>query len=72
MKQLVSPGWLKGPSGIAEYAGISERTAQNWLASGRIPCRRMNQRLVLVRPKDVDTFIERKAEEYLNETCSEI
>ena len=50
-------GWLKGNEQIARYAGVSRRTAQSWL-SGGLKARRLSARLVLVRPEDVDTFIE--------------
>lgn len=54
--------WLKGCAGIANYAGVSHRTAQAWLSNG-LKARRLSARLVLVRPEDVDTFIERQATE---------
>lgn len=54
--------WLKGCAGIANYAGVSHRTAQSWLSNG-LKARRLSARLVLVRPVDVDSFIERQATE---------
>jgi hypothetical protein len=54
--------WLKGCAGIANYAGVSHRTAQSWLSNG-LKARRLSARLVLVRPEDVDSFIERQSTE---------
>ncbi len=54
--------WLKGNEGVARYAGVSRRTSQTWLSSG-LKARRLSARLVLVRPEDVDAFIERQATE---------
>ena len=55
-------GWLKGCAGIANYANVSPRTAQNWLSNG-LKARRLSARLVLVKPSDVDSFIERQSED---------
>ena len=54
--------WLKGCAGIANYAGVSHRTAQSFLSNG-LKARRLSARLVLVRPEDVDAYIERLADE---------
>lgn len=54
-------GWLKGYSGIANYAGVSRRTAQKWLSLG-LNAKRITDRMILVRPADVDVFIETQAE----------
>ena len=54
--------WLKGCAGIANYAGVSHRTAQSFLSNG-LKARRLSARLVLVRPEDVDAYIERLANE---------
>ena len=54
--------WLKGCAGIANYAGVSHRTAQNFLSNG-LKARRLSARLGLVRPEDVDAYIERLADE---------
>ncbi len=53
-------GWLKGCAGIAKYTGVSHRTAQSWLSNG-LKARRLTARLVLVRPQDVDSYIEEQA-----------
>ena len=57
-----APAWLKGATGVAAYCGVSHRTAQTFLANG-LPAKRMTARLLLVKPADVDAFIERQAEE---------
>ncbi|WFB34917.1 helix-turn-helix domain-containing protein [Kiritimatiellota bacterium B12222] len=57
-------GWLKGGKGIAAYADVSFRTAQNWIASGRLPVRRLSARLIMVRPEDLDRFIEAEADRF--------
>lgn len=54
--------WLKGTRGISQYAGVCPRTATAWLADG-LPAKRLTARLLLVRPEDVDSFIEQRAEE---------
>ena len=55
-------GWLKGCAGIAKYASVSNRTAQSFLSNG-LKARRLSARLVLVRPEDVDAYIEQLATE---------
>jgi predicted site-specific integrase-resolvase len=57
-------GWLKGGQGIARYADVSFRTAQNWIASGRLPVRRLSARLIMCKPEDVDAFIESEAQRF--------
>ena len=54
--------WVKGATGISKYANVSTRTAQSWLAAG-LPAKRLTARLLLVRPADIDEFIERQADE---------
>jgi hypothetical protein len=55
--------WLKGSKGISEYTGVCTRTATAWLADG-LPAKRLTARLLLVRPEDVDKFIEERATEH--------
>jgi hypothetical protein len=55
-------GWLKGTAGISQYAGVSTRTASSWLRDG-LPAKRITARLLLVRPADVDSYIEERATE---------
>jgi hypothetical protein len=57
-------GWLKGGQGIARYADVSFRLAQNWIASGRLPVRRLSARLIMCKPEDVDAFIESEAHRF--------
>ena len=59
-----TPGWLKGGQGISLYANVSFRTAQNWIASGRLPVRRLSARLIMCKPEDVDAFIESEAHRF--------
>ncbi len=54
-------GWLKGSAGIAQYAGVSRRTAARWMAGGLLDLQRISPRLILVRPESVDALIESQA-----------
>jgi|GEM_PF-1543332 len=56
--------WLKGARGLSEYSGVSFRTAQKWIASGRLHVKRLSPRLLLVKASDVDSFIEDESERY--------
>jgi hypothetical protein len=58
----IPAGWLKGCAGIANYAGVSHRTAQSWLSHG-LKARRLSARLVLTKAEWVDLYIERQSEE---------
>ena len=58
------PAWLKGPNGIGPSASVSPKLASNWVASGLIPVRRLTKKLYLVRPVDVDQFIEQMSEKF--------
>jgi hypothetical protein len=63
LANTTAPAWIKGCEGISAYANVSRRTAQHWLSTG-LPARRVTKRLVLVKPADVDAFIERQSEEH--------
>ncbi|MDF3128722.1 hypothetical protein P0Y35_05895 [Kiritimatiellaeota bacterium B1221] len=56
--------YLKGARGIATAANVSNRTAQNWMSSGRLPVKRLTPRLVLVKVTDLQAFIDAEAERY--------
>ena len=49
-------GWAKIKL-AARYAGIGERLMREWLKRG-LPHARLNSGLILIRYKDIDTFIE--------------
>jgi hypothetical protein len=59
MHNKINPkiGWLKGSAGIAQYAGVSRRTAARWMAGGLLDLQRLSPRLILVRPESVDALI---------------
>lgn len=63
-KLKTAPLWIKGGQGIARHADVSHRTAQNWIASGRLPVKRMTPRLILVKVADLDAFIESEAQRF--------
>jgi excisionase family DNA binding protein len=62
MIQFAEPkqaAYVKGAAGIADYCGVSRRTAQTWLSNG-LKATRLTARLVLVKTTDLEKFIEAK------------
>jgi len=64
MTGKTNKGWLTGRTAIAEYAGVGKRTVSRWIEEGRIPYRRLSNKLLMVRVQDLDRAIERMAQEY--------
>ena len=57
-ERTVKPGWLTGREQIRGYTGMSKRTISRLMAEGKIPCRRIGHRLVMVRISDLDRALE--------------
>lgn len=48
------------PPEIAKYTGISLTTIYDAIHEGHLPARRVGPKVILVRPADVDAWIERQ------------
>lgn len=64
MSDHTPPLTVKGARGIAEHTGVSFRTAQNWIASGRLKVNRLTPRLLLVKVSDLEKFIESESKRF--------
>jgi hypothetical protein len=53
---MVKPGWGKIKA-VAAYAGVSERTVDNWLKQG-LRCVHLPSRLRLIKFEWIDNFLE--------------
>ena len=71
-KSNVSPapvGWLSGLESIASYGGISKRTVQRWIQSGKLKVRYLSEKKLVARPQDVDKAIESVSQDFESRTA---
>ena len=45
---------------VARRTGLPERTIRHWAAIGRIPARRLGQKLWVFEPNDLDVIIRQR------------
>ena len=64
MMDHVPPGWLNGRTAAAQYLGVSRRSISRWMRSGILPHRKLSSKLVLFRVRDLDSAIERLANDF--------
>ena len=58
-ERTIKPGWLTGRNQISQYTGHSKRTISRLIAEGKIPCKRLGHRLVMIRISELDAALER-------------
>ncbi|MCC5846666.1 MAG: hypothetical protein JJU29_01120 [Verrucomicrobia bacterium] len=57
-------GWLRGLGEISAYGGISKRTVQRWIVSGKLKVKYLSQKKIVCRPQEVDKCIEAVSQDF--------
>jgi len=63
-ENIAPVGWLNGLQGIAQYGGVSRRSVQRWIESGKLKVRKISHKKLVARPADVDRCIEALSQEF--------
>ena len=53
----ISPEWLS-PQSAGVYAEVGTNTVHEWLKTGKLIHSRINQKLIRIRRRNLDTFLE--------------
>jgi len=63
-KNIAPVGWLRNLGEMAAYGGVSRRTIQRWIESGKLKARYLSQKKIVCRPSDLDKCIEAVSQEF--------
>lgn len=62
MRALPNGKWIASTQEVAQLLGLSHRLIQKHIALGLMPVRRPGDRVFLLLPDDLDTYLERIAD----------